>query len=281
MGIKFGFGLGSGGGGGLSVLAQNRLLGRGSASGAGQPEAITLGNSVVLTGTALDAVQDIRTSASPTFVGMTLTGAITVATGTLQVGTFSATGIAFTSTTSGGGVRFTATGGTDESITATPKGTGSFIIDSVTGQLFSNLVYRIGGLSKFFTYWDQANSRFSIESNINGASIRLSASGGYISLLQNVGIGIGNAAPSYALQVIPTGSVTANQTMIVQDGTLVSGITGIFFNAGANQGTNPILTVGGKLRATSYNVNGTDGANFGPGLPTSVTVVNGIITAIS
>ena len=41
------------------------------------------------------------------------------------------------------------------------------------------------------------------------------------------------------------------------------------------------LTKAGKMEAVAYRVNGTDGASFGPGLPTSITVENGIVTAIS
>ena len=41
------------------------------------------------------------------------------------------------------------------------------------------------------------------------------------------------------------------------------------------------VTKGGKVDAPAYAANGTDGADFGPGLPTSITVVKGIITAIS
>ena len=41
------------------------------------------------------------------------------------------------------------------------------------------------------------------------------------------------------------------------------------------------LTKAGKIEAVAYRVNGTDGASFGPGLPTSITVENGIVTAIS
>lgn len=37
----------------------------------------------------------------------------------------------------------------------------------------------------------------------------------------------------------------------------------------------------GSLDASAYLVGGVAGANFGPGLPTSITVVNGIITAAS
>ena len=41
------------------------------------------------------------------------------------------------------------------------------------------------------------------------------------------------------------------------------------------------LTKAGKLEAVSFRANGSDGVSFGPGLPTSITVVNGIITAAS
>ena len=41
------------------------------------------------------------------------------------------------------------------------------------------------------------------------------------------------------------------------------------------------VTKGGQVDAPSYAVAGAAGADFGPGLPTSITVVKGIVTAIS
>ena len=41
------------------------------------------------------------------------------------------------------------------------------------------------------------------------------------------------------------------------------------------------ITKAGVMDATGYSVAGAAGANFGPGLPTSITVVGGIVTAIS
>ena len=41
------------------------------------------------------------------------------------------------------------------------------------------------------------------------------------------------------------------------------------------------ITAVGDVDAVTYHVNGAAGADFGPGLPTSITVVKGIITAIS
>jgi hypothetical protein len=46
-------------------------------------------------------------------------------------------------------------------------------------------------------------------------------------------------------------------------------------------GTGAAGNVSGVCRAASYKVGAAAGANFGPGLPTSITVVGGIITAIS
>lgn len=41
------------------------------------------------------------------------------------------------------------------------------------------------------------------------------------------------------------------------------------------------ISKAGNFDAVSYSVGGAAGANFGPGLPTSITVVNGLITAAS
>ena len=46
-------------------------------------------------------------------------------------------------------------------------------------------------------------------------------------------------------------------------------------------GTGGAASVAGTISAAAYVVGGAAGADFGPGLPTSITVVKGIITAIS
>lgn len=55
-----------------NISASPRLLGRGTA-GAGDIEELTFGPSLVLTVLNLDTAQDIRTTAEPTFAGLTLT----------------------------------------------------------------------------------------------------------------------------------------------------------------------------------------------------------------
>ncbi len=185
MAIRFGLGLGSagGGGGGLSVLPQNRLLGRGSTSGTGPPEAITLGNSVVLTATALDTIQDIRTSATPTFFGVVITSP----------------GLVVFNTASAGG----------------------------------NPTLRGNGLRFEAVRFDNADfAAFSVKSlNMFGPAFT------QISLL----------VPSAGILEVNNGTAGAYRT----------------------------------VNALGYQVSGVAGANFGPGLATSITVVNGIITAIS
>lgn len=61
----------------------------------------------------------------------------------------------------------------------------------------------------------------------------------------NIGIGFGTPNPSYSLHVSPT-IAPAGQTALFIDNTPTTGITGIFFNAGAAQSTNPVLTVQGS-----------------------------------
>lgn len=91
--------------------------------------------------------------------------------------------------------------------------------------------------------------------------------------------------PTYALQCQPTGNVTANQTFRMRDATAGTGITGIFFDAGDLQGTNPILTVAGSIRANQYNIAGTDGIDAsittGSLVGKTITVQKGIITGFA
>jgi hypothetical protein len=67
-------------GSGLTVSASPRLLGR-TTAGAGAIEEVSAGNSLSLSSGALDAIQDIRTTATPTFAGATLNGAVTIRSG--------------------------------------------------------------------------------------------------------------------------------------------------------------------------------------------------------
>ena len=58
--------------------------------------------------------------------------------------------------------------------------------------------------------------------------------------------------------------------------------TPLWIKGGAAAATSLLkLSKAGLLDCPSYAVGGAAGASFGPGLPTSITVVNGIITAIS
>lgn len=68
-----------------------------------------------------------------------------------------------------------------------------------------------------------------------------------------LGLGV---TPTYGIHGAWTTGLTANQTMLVQDATGTTGITGIFFNAGAAQSTNPILTVGGLMQTGNHSFGG-------------------------
>lgn len=59
------------------TMNTSRILGRTTAS-AGAIEEITVGSSLTFSAGALNAVQDIRTSASPTFAGLTTTGSVAI-----------------------------------------------------------------------------------------------------------------------------------------------------------------------------------------------------------
>lgn len=98
-------------------------------------------------------------------------------------------------------------------------------------------------------------SRSGTDSNVAGASYTIQA-----------GQGTGNATGSSLILRAPVAvaSGTGAQTM-----TTAVTITGALVDAAV------------AVNATAYKVGGTAGADFGPGLPTSITVVKGIITAIS
>lgn len=68
----------------------------------------------------------------------------------------------------------------------------------------------------------------------------------------------------------------------ITDTTSAAGALAFQVLGGAAAATNLIsVSKAGKVDAPSYAVGGTNGVSFGPGLPTSITIVNGIVTAAS
>ena len=66
------------------------------------------------------------------------------------------------------------------------------------------------------------------------------------------------------------------------DTTSAAGFMAFQVLGGAAAATNLLsVSKAGLVDAPAYAVAGAAGASFGPGLPTSITVVNGIVTAIS
>ena len=66
------------------------------------------------------------------------------------------------------------------------------------------------------------------------------------------------------------------------DTTSAAGFKAFQIFGGAAAATNLLsVSKAGLVDAPAYAVAGAAGASFGPGLPTSITVVNGIVTAIS
>lgn len=119
------------------------------------------------------------------------------------------------------------------------------------------------GVQAKFAYDASNYLTFQTVSNGDTTINAYSGAGGSFSLIKSSSIwNIGSAAgSSYALNV---GSNGGNS--IYSDGSIISLTT---------------ITAQGGISALSYTANGSAGANFGPGLPTSVTVVGGIVTAIS
>lgn len=190
------------------------------------------------------------------------------ATGLSVSGAAAASGVTLTVTSSGanedfrllakgaGFLRYTAaatalfiiTGGTDRGGFQVQGGggnSGEFGVAGTNGT-------PIAQISQFDTYINCSN----------GASSLVFAAGGvlvckFVSATGLCAIGRGSGVPTYSLQIQPTSGATANQTMIIQDATAATGVTGIFFNAGANQGTTAILTVAGIIQAVTIRTSST------------------------
>lgn len=91
-------------------------------------------------------------------------------------------------------------------------------------------------------------------------------------------IGIGTAAPLSKLDVeggIAIGTAYSGSTAAPTNGAIIEGNVGIGTTTPSDK-----LEVVGNLNATRYKVNGVAGANFS-GVVTSITVVDGIVTAVS
>ncbi len=208
------------------------------------------------------------------------------------------TGLSITGNATGAGVTLTALGGTNEDIKLVAKGAGSVIVNGATANNSFGLIVKGGtnnnneGIRVYaanlsqnvdlgFAALSTSNASFQIAAGSTRLQLAVNSNNvAWFDSSGNTALGFGTGDPTYGIHYAATSGVTLNQTMLVQDATPTTGVTGIFFNAGAAQSTTPILTVGGILRATKFNVNGTAGANFS-GAVTNITVVDGIVTAAS
>lgn len=154
-----------------------------------------------------------------------------------------ADGISITGNAAGSGVLFQAlSSGSNAPISFAAKGSGGITFRGFSATAntvtLGDKVFVVNGGQGLFV--DRINSY---------------TGGGVFVLGSN--FGLGTASPAYGLHGLWTTGLTANQTMLVQDATPTTGITGIFFSAGAAQSTNPILTVAGILKAAIFLSDGT------------------------
>lgn len=152
-------------------------------------------------------------------------------------------GLSITGGISGAGVTVTAIGGgPNENINLTPKAAGYFVV-SGNGLISNSIILKLSPSVSM----NETAGNFHILCATNNKAVNIqsdvvyTSSGGAGTLL----FGLGLSNPTYAFHVAPTAGITANQTMLIQDAG-ATGSTGIFFNAGASQSTNPVLTVQGS-----------------------------------
>lgn len=185
----------------------------------------------------------------------------------------------------GSGFTIAALGATNENILLVPHGNGSVIGPSGTSTIMgvcvgdnqtgifrvgpanmglcgdlirvSANVINFGGAIQLTWYTGGAFAAKSagITSSAVGILEVNNGNAGTLASLKAISIGLG-VTPTYGIHGAWTSGLTANQTMRIQDAS-PSGITGIFFDAGAAQSTNPILTVAGILKATIFLSDGT------------------------
>lgn len=141
---------------------------------------------------------------------------------------------------------FTTSVNLPNTINQVNSGTLTFLL--ISGQ---NVAFSLGGGAGFYIQ----NGPLLLTDS--GTQLQRSASGKIAIVANMLGIGVGTPTATYGFQLQSTSGLPANQTMLVQDATPSTGITGIFFNAGAAQSTNPILTVAGILKATIFLSDGT------------------------
>lgn len=201
-------------------------------NGAGGFSNATVGTSLSFSAGSLNAVQDIRTSASPTFAGLTLSGLTSgrvpyVTTGGLLTDsanlTFDGTtglGVADGFTlTSAGSIAFAA-GGSNKNITLSPSGTGEVAVNYNAGYSASgvNGVHIFGGNSGNIAFWNDAigATPFFIGRRANGTAASPTATALNDVIVQLAGRGYGTSYTGtrgyFSINADETWTATANGT---------------------------------------------------------------------
>lgn len=308
----------------VNATAASVLVGRGSAAGGGVLQEITLGTSLSMASQVLNTIQDIQTSAAPTFAGATLSAITSItANGAASTPALKLTGTIFTggsatttkpqlliepsgTTSTGWSTAGTLIGGNGPSgftgnlLDVQVNGVSTFkiaasgVITAADNLSFGTSINIISSGKLRFTNGGATTGTVDTALSRNAAGIfeiNNGTAGTFRDLIvRNIGIGI---VPIYGLHIAATSGLTAGQTVLILDNTATTGKTTMILAKGAIAGnifevrSNNLATLytsitdAGVLDTVSYKVGGVAGADFGPGLPTTITVVKGIVTAIS
>lgn len=267
---------------GITTVPTAVLLGR-TTAGTGNAEAITAGSSLTLSAGVLNAVQDIRTTASPTFGALTLTAALTGANG--------GTGVANTgkTITLGGNLTLSGAFATTLTVTATTgltlptTGTLSTLAgaEALTNKTYNGNTWTAGtgtltiaagkvltqSATLTYTGSDGSSVNFgtggtvlysggAYVSSITGTAgqIAASASTGAVTLsiptavysITSLGINTGTTAAATGLQVVDTGTGTPRG---ITDDQYNNGTNSAQFNSRKARGTfaTPLTIVTGDI----------------------------------
>jgi hypothetical protein len=169
-------------------------------------------------------------------------------------------------------------------------GSDTISINAVTGAIGAALSFKTGNVAKFLI--TNIGAQTYIDGIATTSSVIFRPDGGVekLTLYGTAGRGpdfvCGTAATNVAAQSITqtwnNAACATGWKLAITDTTSAAGALPWQVLGGAAAATAlASLTKAGKFEAVAYRVNGTDGADFGPGMPTSITVVKGIITAIS
>jgi len=112
-----------------------------------------------------------------------------------------------------------------------------------TTTAISNALLTIATTSPIFTVLDDGRIMIATSTAATNALLTIATTSPIFTVLNSGHVGIGTSTPTYALTIAPVSSVTAGQTVFIQDGTPSSGVTTMVLKSGAGQSTTYLLDV--------------------------------------